>query len=252
MASRPFLVGTDYRVVHEDEHILVVDKPAPLPVHPAGSYGDLNLLALLRKDPRWRGLRLRTPHRLDAETSGLLVLAKTPEAGRSLGRQFGEGRVRKRYLAVTHGRPPQERGTVRQPLGSVRMGFVVRVADPAGEPAETRWRLLATDGRYSLLEAEPVTGRTHQIRIHLALLGCPIVGDKLYPDPSRYRRYVVHGLDDGLLAELLLPRLALHAWRLGLDHPASGVPAEYVSPLPEPLASFCRARGLELRMPEDC
>lgn len=245
-----FLLRTDYGILYEDDSLLVVDKPAPLPVHAAGSYGERNLLALLRQDPRWRGRRLWTPHRLDSETSGVLVLGKTLEAGRSLGRQFGEGRVRKRYLALVHGSPGEREGVVRQPLGSVRMGFVVRVPDEAGESAETRWRVVSTVGRFSLLEVEPVTGRTHQIRAHLAWMGCPVVGDKIYPDPSRYRRYVVSGLGDGLLAELLLPRLALHASRLGLVHPASGERVEYASPLPEPLVAFCVREGLEVMTEE--
>ena len=227
-----FIVDTNFSVIHEDEDILVLDKPAPLAVHPVGAYSELNLHSLLKKDPRWQGTDIRFVHRLDAETSGVLCAAKTPQAARFLGLEFLHARVEKKYRALVFGVPPRGEGEIDFRLGvDTSSGFqTVRVRDDLkGEAARTRYRLIFTDGRYSLLELEPLTGKTHQIRAHLSLLGNPIVGDKIYNDLNIFREYVMSGLNDAMLERLKLPRMALHATSLAFRHPRSLTRVEFTS-----------------------
>ena len=181
-AGADFIVDTNYKVIHEDEDILVLNKPSPLAVHPVGAYAELNLHSLLKKDPRWQGTQLRFVHRLDAETSGVICAAKTQEAARFLGIQFLNGLVEKKYRTLVFGAPPHAEGVISFRLGyDLSSGFqTVRVRDDAnGEEAATRYRVLFTNGVYSYLEIVPLTGRTHQIRVHLSLLGNPVVGEVL-------------------------------------------------------------------------
>ena len=236
-SERPnFFINLDFRVLHEDQDLLVVDKPAPLAVHPVGSYRELNLHSLLKKDPRWEHLRLRLAHRLDAETSGVLVIAKTEEAARALGISFLKREVSKQYRALVFGVPAQTESCIDAKLGyDASSGFqTVRVRDEEnGEPACTRYRVLEDRGGYASLEVEPLTGRTHQIRAHLALAGHPVVGDKIYIDLDIFRRYVLHGLDDEMLARIKLPRLALHATRIEFRHPRTRETVRFVSEPPD-------------------
>jgi RluA family pseudouridine synthase len=235
MAGADFIVDTHYKVIHEDEDILILDKPSPLAVHPVGAYADLNLHSLLKKNPRWRDTQLRFVHRLDAETSGVICAAKTPEAARSLGIQFLKGRVEKKYRALVFGVPAHAEGVISFRLGyDLSSGFqTVRVRDDQnGEEAVTRYRMIFTNGAYSYLELAPLTGRTHQIRVHLALLGNPIVGDKIYMDLDIFREYVLYGLNDKMLERLKLARLALHALSLRFHHPRTDAEVEFVSQPP--------------------
>ncbi len=242
-----FYIDTDYRILHDDAEILVVDKPAPLAVHPVGMYRDLNLQSLLMKDPRWPGVPMKTVHRLDAETSGVIVIAKTYEAAGHLGRQFMEGKIVKAYEAIVFGCPASKSGDITDPLGYDKSsGFqTVRVRDAeTGEPAHTRYEVLATGAEYAHLRLTPLTGRTHQLRAHLAILGHPIVGDKIYVDLHLFERYVAGGLDDGIIERLKLPRLALHASELGFMHPRSGERVLFRAPLAPMLRNFATANGL--------
>lgn len=244
---RDFYIDTDFVVIHEDEDVVVVDKSAPLAVHPVGSYIELNLQTLMQRDPRWSGIPIKTVHRLDAETSGALVIAKTYEAAGHLGRQFMEGRITKTYEAIVFGRPAQESGDITDPLGYDKSsGFqTVRVRDAEkGEPAHTRYEVLAASGEYAHLRLTPLTGRTHQLRAHLAILGHPIVGDKIYVDLHLFERYVAGGLDDGIIERLKLPRLALHASELGFTHPRTGEAVRFNAPLAPMLRNFAAANGL--------
>lgn len=223
-------------MIHEDDDILVLDKPAPLAVHPVGSYFDLNLHTLLKKDPRWADAKLHFAHRLDAETSGVIVAAKTAEAARFLGIEFMNGRVRKKYRAVVFGTPAESTAEITLPLGyDLSSGFqTVRIVDHEnGEAATTRYRVLVSGGGYSQLEVEPLTGRTHQIRAHLSLIGHPVVGDKIYIDLDIFKRYVLHGLDAEMLEQLKARRLALHASSLIFRHPRDKEEREFNSPLPD-------------------
>lgn len=227
-----FFVDTHFSVIHEDDDILVLEKPAPLAVHPVGAYSELNLHSLLKKDLRWQETDIRFVHRLDAETSGVICAAKTQDAARFLGIEFLNGRVEKKYRALVHGLPAMGEGEIDYRLGTdLSSGFqTVRVRDDVkGEPARTRYRVIFTDLKYSFLEIEPLTGRTHQIRAHLQMLGHPIVGDKIYNDLNIFREYVMFGLNEAMLDKLKLPRMALHATNLAFTHPRTKERVEFQS-----------------------
>lgn len=230
-----FIIDTVFRVIHEDDDILVLDKPAPLAVHPVGAYAELNLHSLIRKDPRWENTSIRFVHRLDSETSGVIMAAKTPEAARFLGIEFLKGRVEKKYEAMVFGEPIPAQGEIAIKLGyDMSSGFqTVRVRDDeAGEEALTRYRVLSVRGGYTHVELAPETGRTHQLRAHMALLGYPIVGDKIYIDLNIFREYVMNGLNDVMLERLKTPRLALHATYLRFHHPKNNAWMICESPAP--------------------
>lgn len=257
-----FYVDTEYRVIHEDADLAVIDKPAPLAVHAVGMYRELNLQTLMLKDPRWAGTPVKTVHRLDAETSGAILIAKTAAAAGALGRQFEAGTVRKTYEAFVFGCPREAAGDITDPLGYDKSsGFqTVRVRDAEnGEPAHTRYEVLASTaaspaagpadpggGRYAHLRLTPLTGRTHQLRAHLAILGHPIVGDKIYVDLNLFERYVRSGLDADLVERLKLPRLALHASSITFRHPADGREVSFGAPLPVMLREFAAERGMRV------
>ena len=176
--------GLPQRVLYRDGLVLVIDKPAGIPVH-AGPGGGANLehwFPLLRFGlPRPPALA----HRLDRDTSGCLVLGRHPKALRRLGRLFAEGKVEKIYWAVVVGVPAEPIGRIEAALAKQPRGIVGwhMVADPAGQPATTDYRVLGAANGRAWLELRPRTGRTHQIRVHCALLGCPVVGDPLYGGP---------------------------------------------------------------------
>lgn len=197
------------RVVFADAELVVVDKPSGMPSVPARTRDDPPAVAaVLQAAWGW----LEAVHRLDRDTSGLLVLARTPAARAAVGRAFESRRVAKRYLAMVSGRPPAAAGTVHLPLADDRTRPPAKQVDPIlGRRATTRWRVIAPadDGaEWTLVELEPVTGRSHQLRVHLAWLGCPIRGDRLYGPRGM--------TPDGTLA--------LHAATLELPHPADGRP----------------------------
>jgi tRNA pseudouridine32 synthase / 23S rRNA pseudouridine746 synthase len=178
---RPGGLIPEERLLHRDDAVLVLDKPAGLPVHP-GPHGGPSVedwLPALAFGKR----RLPQPaHRLDADTAGCLVLGRTKPALAALGALFASGRVEKTYWAVVRGAPPQAEGQVDAPLrkrSTAREGWRM-VVDPAGQPALTTWRVLGRAGGLSWLELRPRTGRTHQLRVHCAHLGCPILGDARY------------------------------------------------------------------------
>lgn len=236
-----FYIDTQYRLIYEDEAILVIDKPAPLAVHPVGSYVENNLHSLLKKDPRWSGIDIRFMHRLDAETSGVILIAKNYEAARFIGKEFLASRVQKTYEALVFGVPTETQGEIVFRLGKdVSSGFqTVRIRDEEnGEEARTLYRTLsrethASGTEYSRVELSPLTGRTHQLRVHMALLGNPIVGDKIYIDLNHFKQYVVHGMSPAMLDVLKLKRLALHATRLSFIHPLKKERVEYGSDCPD-------------------
>jgi 23S rRNA pseudouridine1911/1915/1917 synthase len=211
-------------IVHEDESIIVIDKPAGLVVHPgSGNWSGTMMNALLHHAPALAGVpRAGIVHRLDKDTSGLLVVARTIEAQVALVRQMQARSVERIYVAVAHGVLARE-GSVetaigRDPRQRTRMAVVA-----GGRPALTRYRPLELFGRASMLECSLSTGRTHQIRVHLHSIGHPLVGDPVYRSPVSARA-------TGELAAF--PRQALHAARLAFVHPSSGRRRVFKSALP--------------------
>ena len=211
------------RIVYEDEDLLVVDKPAGMAVHPSPGHSRHTLVhAVLAHCPDLSGiggvLRPGIVHRLDKDTSGLIIVAKHDAAHLSLARQLKERKVEKTYVALVEGRVRPQQGVIDAPIGRhprhrKRMAVVEN-----GRDARTRYRVLReVDGR-SLVEVQPKTGRTHQIRVHLASIGHPVVGDTLYGKRSD-----------------VFPRQFLHAQRLAFRHPRSGERMELEAPLAEDL-----------------
>jgi 23S rRNA pseudouridine1911/1915/1917 synthase len=220
-------------IIYRDGDIIVLDKPAGLTVHPAPGHPSGTLVnALLAACPDLRvpstGLRtgiagtLRPGivHRLDKDTSGLMVVAKNDRAQRALQQQLKERKVHKTYLALIHGVPNPREGVIEAPIGRHPKNRKKMAVVAGGRDAITRYRLReeVAGGKYSLLEVEPVTGRTHQIRVHLAALGHPVAGDATYG-----RRSEVIG------------RQFLHAHRLAFAMPLGGRTVEFESPLPADL-----------------
>lgn len=212
-----------------DEHLVVIDKASGMVVHPgAGNRKHTLVNALLHYFPEIREIgpkeRPGIVHRLDKETSGLMVVARTPKAYSRLQRQFKRREVEKRYLGLVWGRLPSKEGTICFPIGRhVKHGERISVKTRRPREAETRYSVLEEYEDFSLLELRPITGRTHQIRVHLAASGHPLAGD------SRYGRRK---------AKTCPPRLFLHASFLSFSHPATGKRVEFFSPLPSDLKDF--------------
>jgi 23S rRNA pseudouridine1911/1915/1917 synthase len=235
----------DLSILYEDEWLLAVDKPPNLPVHPSGRYlYDTLIFALYRRyrrpdDPR-ADIRPRLLHRIDRETSGLVLCSKDDRAHLVLYRMFEGREIFKEYLALVHGEPREDEGTIDLPLapsgGPIRVKMVVR-AD--GLPSLTRWRVAKRARGFALLACEPKTGRQHQIRAHLAQIGHAVVGDKIYgPDEKLFLKALAKELSEEDRSRLLLDRHALHAHRLRFPHPIRGEEVEIVAPLPQDMAAF--------------
>ncbi|MCK9362946.1 MAG: RluA family pseudouridine synthase [Syntrophales bacterium] len=229
-------------VVYEDASLIVIDKPAGMVVHPAaGHYGGTLVNALLFHCHDLSGiggvLRPGIVHRLDKDTSGLIVAAKSDEAHLGLASQFKRHEVKKTYQAVVYGLPHAETGRIEAAVGrhpSDRKKMSTK--SKRGRSAITIWRVRERYGAAALLEVDIETGRTHQIRVHLADLGYPVVGDPVYGKPGRS-----NAVKDAAVRRLLkiFPRQALHAWRLSFCHPAIGAKMEFFSPLPEDMEELC-------------
>jgi 23S rRNA pseudouridine1911/1915/1917 synthase len=225
-------------ILCDDGALAAVAKPSGLPVHSTARYFKNTLAALLRE--LFPGAEPAIAHRLDRETSGVVLVGLTREAAVSLKRAFRERLVEKRYLALVSGRPP-EAGVVELPLGpDVGSGIRIKMGvRPDGLPSKTLYRTLETRGDVSLVEAVPLTGRQHQIRAHLAAVGHPVVGDKLYAgDPALMLEFLETGWTPALEERLLLPRHALHASAVTFPHPSTGERTTVGCGLPEDLAVF--------------
>ncbi|MGE0760335.1 MAG: sulfurtransferase [Pirellulaceae bacterium] len=216
-------VRADIEILHEDEALVVVHKPAPLPMHPCGRFHRNTLSYLLHQ--AYAPLRLRPAHRLDADTSGVVVLAKSRRFAALLQPQFQLGQVSKVYWALVRGVPPEPRFECHAPVASLPVDAGLRLPDPAGSPASTHFRILADGGDgTTLLEVRPLTGRTNQIRAHLWSLGLPIVGDPFYLGHHQVGTAMTRTPDD--------PPLCLHALSLELTHPLTRRRVLYTTPRP--------------------
>ncbi|HSV97970.1 MAG TPA: RluA family pseudouridine synthase [Spirochaetota bacterium] len=231
-------------VLYEDEHLVCVDKPGNLPVHPAGRYFNNTLVRILEE--RHGGTYLPA-HRLDRETSGVILLAKRREVASKIQRAFGN--VTKSYIAIVHGRPAELEFEIDVPIGDDPAAAIKkkRIASPgAAERASTRFRTLFSFGNYTLVRAFPETGRLHQIRVHLLYAGHPIVGDKLYGRDDRlFGRFVEEGLTDELLALLEMPRSALHSRSLRFYHPMLQKDLMIKAPVPRDFREFLLSKGVQ-------
>jgi 23S rRNA pseudouridine1911/1915/1917 synthase len=218
-AAAPKAQRMPLKIVHEDADVIVIDKPSGLVVHPGAGQPDRTLLnALLAHAPKLAGVpRAGIVHRLDKDTSGLLVVAKTVEAQAALAKQLADRSMRRIYLAVVQGDPPAS-GTIDAPLGRDVRSRVRMAVTHRGKPARTTFRVVERFGHAALIECRLETGRTHQIRVHLQHIRHPLIGD------SVYRRGTRHGFS--------FPRQALHAAELTLHHPRSGEAMTWRAPLP--------------------
>jgi 23S rRNA pseudouridine1911/1915/1917 synthase len=238
-------------IVYEDPRFLVIDKPANLLVHPTGPGKPDTLWDELKRILAFElvnGAQISFINRLDRETSGLILVAKTSAAARQLGFMIAHHQICKIYTAIVFGWPDAETFVVDQPLlrqGIVRPSriWLKQAIHPDGAVALTSFRLLkrfiVCERKFALIEAEPKTGRTHQIRVHLAAVGLPIVGDKIYgPDENCYLEFIESDWSPTLAATLLLPRQALHASRLSFE--LDGTSFSFEAPLPADLQEFLK------------
>jgi 23S rRNA pseudouridine1911/1915/1917 synthase len=235
-------------ILYEDRYMIAVDKPAGLAVHPAGRqvYGTLI---------HWMHKRYRRPedpahdvvprllHRLDRETSGIVAVGLDEDFHAEVGRQFEDREVTKVYQAVVHGRPPTDEGVCDLGIGPSRTSAVrlrqEAYRDGSGLSALTRWKVLKANDRFSLVELYPKTGRTHQLRVHMEALGCPLVGDKIYGrDDTVFFEALEERISDASRESLILERHALHAARLTFRHPRLEQDLELQAPLPEDMAAL--------------
>ena len=206
-------------VVYEDEYLLVLNKPANMPVHPSAGHYDDSLAN--RCAARFGGV-FRPVNRLDAGTSGLMVAARDAHVHALLCRALHTGDFERRYLAVAEGVFAGKQGVVDAPIARVEGSAIKRCVSPDGQRAVTHYRVLRNNSRFSLVELTLETGRTHQIRVHMAHLGHPLAGDFLY------------GTED----KELIGRAALHAFHLRLTHPITGQTLEFERELPEDMRAL--------------
>lgn len=223
-------------IIYEDDNVLVVNKPAGMVVHPAAGHAAGTLVnAVLAHAPNLNVGGVERPgivHRLDADTSGLIVIAKNDLSLRDLQAQFKSRQVHKTYLALVDGHIAPPRGKIDAPIGRdprhrQRMAVIANLGSAAAREAVTIYRAVATLDGYTLVEAEPQTGRTHQIRVHLAFLGFPVAGD------------VVYGRKKNALG---IARHFLHAWKLSLTLPGKGA-VDFTAPLPPDLRAVLDSLG---------
>ncbi len=222
---------------YEDEYFLVLSKPAGMVVHPAAGHSDDTIVnALLYRYPRLasgeEGMRPGIVHRLDKLTSGLMLVARTTEARDQLAEMIKERRVQREYIALVYGLFPSREGTIDAPIGrDTKNRKKMAVTEKGGRDALTRFRVVESYAEASLLEVMLDTGRTHQIRVHLAFIGHPVVGDSVYGRRGSLER--ITGLT----------RQFLHAYRLKLPHPISGELLDFTDPLPDDLRAALDVLG---------
>jgi 23S rRNA pseudouridine1911/1915/1917 synthase len=231
-------VPRHFEILYQDDSVLVIDKPAGLPMHTTAKFWRNTLTALLRE--RYPDEQMEVAHRIDRETSGVLLIARGRKMASFLTRAFARRAVDKTYLALVKGQPP-DRGRIERPLKLLDTKSHVMMGVAAdGLPAVTTFEVVRRFADHALCAAHPETGRQHQIRVHFQSLGHPIVGDKLY---GAGEELFMRSCDQGVTPELLelfdgLPRHALHAHRLTFPHPTRGEPMTVESPLPRDLADY--------------
>jgi 23S rRNA pseudouridine1911/1915/1917 synthase len=214
-------------ILYEDEHLLAINKPAGMVTHPApGHYTKTFVHALLyhcKSLPNADTLRPGIVHRLDKDTTGILLAAKTVEAHQKLVEMFCARQLEKLYLAICVGTPGD--GTIEAPIKRHPTKRKEMAIDPEGKPAISTCKVVAYDGKLSLVEVQLITGRTHQIRVHLKHKGAPILGDAVYGSPAWNKKYETS-------------RQMLHAWSLKFRHPVTGAAISLKAPIPDDYKKF--------------
>ena len=240
--STPGAEEFSFELLYEDEFMAVINKPAGVVVHPAPGNNDGTVVnAILSRYPELRsaelpdGSRPGIVHRLDKDTSGCLAVARTPEAQAKLCQAFADRDTRKTYLAITAGVPKEPRGRIenligRHPVNRQKMAVVEKNGKTAISEYEVLHTTLLNGKKVSLIKVRIYTGRTHQIRVHLAMLGTPVLGDDVYGG-ARY----LPGIQ----------RQMLHAWRLVLPHPVNGTTIKLQAPLPDDFQDICQQIGIK-------
>jgi 23S rRNA pseudouridine1911/1915/1917 synthase len=248
---RPEAIALD--LVYEDEHLAAVNKPPGMVVHPARGHWSGTLASALRHHfaqlsttggPTRPGIL----HRLDRDTSGVILVAKNDPAHMALARQFERRSIEKEYFAIVCGAPPLERDRIDWPIGPHpyhREKMAIRRDHPAAREAQTEYEVVERFDGFTALRVRPKTGRTHQIRVHLASIGCAVLCDRLYGGRSQLTLGELRR--DASDGTVVLSRQALHARRLALAHPVTGEPMELLAPLPADLTAVLEALRRERR-----
>ena len=218
-ANQPVPTEGPLNILYEDEDIVVVNKTPGILIHPShGHFSDtIGNYLMWHWGQRGEECGFHPVHRLDKGTSGLLIVAKHPHGQEKLKNQLHTGAFRRRYLAVCEGCPVLNQGTVDAPIAPMENSLIAREIHPDGQRAVTHYKVLSSHGPRSLIELELETGRTHQIRVHMAHIGHPLTGDFLY------------GTED----KALIGRPALHSWQMDITHPITGQTLHFTAPLPE-------------------
>ena len=240
-------VPLEFQIIEQDEALLAIDKPAGLPMHPSATYHKHTLSYLLRE--RYApdgGFAPQIAHRLDRETSGVVLCALNRQAERRLKMAFEAHRVQKGYVAIVEGELAESSGEITLPLAAVEEGLHVRMeVRDDGAHAHTHYEVVERRAGRTLLALHPRTGRQHQLRVHLSAIGHPIVGDKLY-GPEReapFLEIIERGMSPELLRRLGHPRQALHAEWVQFEHPLTGLPHRVAAPLPPDLERLWQGHG---------
>lgn len=230
-------------ILYEDDSLIIINKPAGLVVHPSAGHEAGTLVnALLAHCPLAEIGGVQRPgivHRLDKDTTGAMVIAKTDQAHQNLQAQLKAKTARREYLGIVYGSPKTESGTIDQPVGRHgidRKKMAVVPEQKGGRAAVTHWRVQERLGNYTLMYFQLETGRTHQIRVHSAYIGHPIVGDPVY--------------SSGRSVGVNLTGQSLHAWRLSLQHPLTGESIEAIAPLPKPFITLLEVLRRRVAAPD--
>ena len=231
----------DIPVLYEDDHLLVVNKPPDMSVHSNNPWGKNDLIQQLRRQRDSRELYLA--HRIDRETSGIVLIARSITIASKLGEAFFGRKVEKEYTALVFGEMADDNGVIDLPIcGDEKAVVRVKMTTDidSGAPSITEYTVLKRLNGFTMVNARPMTGRQHQIRVHLSAIGHPLVGDKIYKDEKLFLRFIKDGFTVELEKELLLPRHALHASRLSFKHPVTGIQLNIEAGMPEDLIAFVK------------